>query len=216
MQKKLLGAQVDLVGRATIIPNPNLNLDEVAIPEKAAWEIYTPFIIRALIRRGMDARQAVEAVEEKADIARRILMEEMSQRPVIISRAPVLHKYGVMAAWPKLSTRDVMEIHPFLVTGFGADFDGDAMQFHVPVDPEAVKEAIDKLLPSKNLISFRRFEAAMLPTMEYLAGLYYLSSLKPQGAPVVVRTRRELYERLRSGELDPHQRVVLLEEDERR
>ena len=216
VQKKLLGAQVDLVGRATIIPNPNLNLDEVAIPEKAAWEIYTPFIIRGLIRRGMDARQAVEAVEEKADIARRLLMEEMSQRPVIISRAPVLHKYGVMAAWPKLSTRDVMEIHPFLVTGFGADFDGDAMQFHVPVDPEAVKEAIDKLLPSKNLISFRRFEAAMLPTMEYLAGLYYLSSLKPQGAPVVVRTRRELYERLRSGELDPHQRVVLLEEDERR
>jgi len=213
MQKKLLGAQVDLVGRATIIPNPNLNLDEVAIPEKAAWEIYSPFIIRTLIRRGMFPRQAVEAVEERSGVARKVLLDEMSQRPVLISRAPVLHKYGILAAWPKLSQRDVMEIHPFLVTGFGADFDGDAMQFHVPADPKAVQEAIDKLLPSKNLISFRRFEATVVPTMEYLAGLYYLTSLEPKGAPVVIKSRSELLQKLKSGEINPSQRVVLMEDD---
>jgi len=211
VQKKLLGAQVDLVGRATIIPNPNLDLDEVAIPEEAAWEIYKPFIIRGLIRKGATPTQAIEALEKKTDKAKDILLQEMNNRPVIISRAPVLHKYGILAAWPKLTKNKVMEIHPFLVTGFGADFDGDAMQFHVPVDPAAVKEAIDKLLPSKNVISFQRFQAHAVPTMEYALGLHYLSSRKAKGDPVVFKNRHELLEALRSGKITPDQAVILEE-----
>jgi len=211
VQRKLLGAQVDLVGRATIIPNPNLDLDEVAIPEESAWEIYKPFILRGLIRKGSTPSQAVEAVEKKTEKAKDILLQEMRNRPVIISRAPVLHKYGILAAWPKLTKNKVMEIHPFLVTGFGADFDGDAMQFHVPVDPAAVKEAIEKLLPSKNVISFQRFQAHAVPTMEYALGLHYLSSRKEKGDPIVFKNREELLEALKSGKITPDQAVILTE-----
>ena len=209
MQKKLLGSQVDLVGRATIIPNPDLKLDEVGIPEELAWTVYEPFVVRSLIRRGARPRQAMEQVENRTEAAKKALEEEMSSRPVIISRAPVLHKYGVMAAWPKLTSRNVIEIHPFLVTGFGADFDGDAMQFHVPVDPDAIKEAIERMLPSRNLITFRRFEAGAIPTMEYAAGLFHLSKLQPKGAPIVVANREELLQKLKTGEISPDQRVIL-------
>ena len=211
VQKKLLGAQVDLVGRGTIIPNPNLDLDEVAIPEESAWEVYKPFIIRRLIKGGMPATAAFDSVEKRSDAARNALVSEMSSRPVLISRAPVLHKYGIMAAWPKLTKNTTIEIHPFLVSGFGADFDGDAMQFHVPVDPAAVKEAIEKMLPSKNLLSFQRFQAHMVPTMEYAAGLYHFSTLKLKKGvqPVRFKTRKELIEALRSGKISPDDPVIL-------
>lgn len=209
VQKKLLGAQVDLVGRATIIPNPNLHLDEVAIPEDSAWEVYKPFIVRRLIRGGYSPSQAIDAVEKRDEKAFKALQEEMASRPVIISRAPLLHKFGILAVWPRLTKNKVMEIHPFLVAGFGADFDGDAMQFHVPVDPRAVKEAIEKMLPSKNLIVPRRFEAIHTPSMEYLLGLHYLSTLRGRGEPMVFNSREELWEALRSGKISPDQNVIL-------
>ena len=212
VQKKLLGAQVDLVGRATIIPNPNLGFDEVAIPEESAWEVYKPFVIRGLVRGGMSPTEALSAVEDKSDKAKTLLLKEMSSRPVIISRAPLLHKYGILAAWPKLTNNKVMEIHPFLVGGFGADFDGDAMQFHVPVDPSAVKEAIDKMLPSKNLVSFQRFRAAQTPSMEYQLGLHYLSSQSGRGQPVTFKNRAQLLEALKSGQIRPDQNVIVLNE----
>jgi len=210
VQKKLLGAQVDLVGRSTIIPNPNLSLDEVAIPEDSAWEVYQPFIIRRLVRSGMSASQALSAVEKRSDDALDALTKEMASRPVIISRAPLLHKFGILAAWPRLTKNKVMEIHPFLVGGFGADFDGDAMQFHVPVDPAAVKEAVEKMLPSKNLISQQKFEAVNTPSMEYQLGLHYLSSLQGKGEPIVFRTKGELLDALKQGKVRPDQNVVVL------
>lgn len=205
VQKKLLGATTDLVGRGTIIPNVNLDIDEIGIPEKAAWEIYKPFILRALVRGGMDPRAAIETIENRDPKALKILLDEMEKRPVVVSRAPVLHKYGIMAFWPKLTKRTTVEIHPFVVTGFGADFDGDAMQFHVPVDPAAVKEAQEKMMPSKNLLLFQNFQAHLVPTMEYAAGLHYLSTRKPRRyAPLrKFGSRKEVIEALLRGEIQP-------------
>lgn len=210
VQRKLLGAAVDLVGRGTIIPNPNLSIDEVGIPEAAAWQIYRPFVIRRLVKGGYAAADAIKEVLSKSARAKAALLAEMGSRPVIISRAPVLHKFGVLAAWPRLIPGSVMELPPFLVGGFGADFDGDAMQFHVPVAPEAVKEAIERLLPSRNLFSLQDFSAIIKPSMEYTGGLYYLSRLKPDPRlpRASVSSREELIEKLRSGEIKPNQLVT--------
>ena len=209
VQRKLLGGTVDLVGRAVIIPNPNLGIDEVAIPEHVAWEIYKPYIVRRLIKKGHERVRAVELVIKRDDEAKRALLEEMQVRPVIISRAPVLWKFGVMAAWPRLTKNKTMEIHPFTVSGFGADFDGDTMQIHVPADPDAVREAIEKMMPSKALIGLTRFTAQHTPTMEYLAGLYYLSTLRGQGDPIRFSSVRALIDALKSGRIKPWQNVIL-------
>lgn len=212
VQKKLLGAQTDLVGRAVITPNPNLGLDEVGIPEAAAWNIYKPFIVRRLVREGVSKLEALQSIKDKDARAKKALLAEMEDRPVLISRAPVLHKYGVMAAWPKLTTGNTMEIHPFTVGGYGADFDGDTMQFHVPADPNAVNEAIERMLPSKNILSLRNFQAHYTPSHEYLGGLYYLSNQKAEGAPMRFRTRDEMITALKEGRITPNQRVIIEEE----
>jgi len=212
VQKKLLGATVDLVGRATIIPNPNLGIDEVAIPERSAWEIYKPFVIRRLVKAGYSRIDAVNKFLNRDPVAKEALLKEMQTRPVLISRAPVLHKHGIMAAWPRLTQNNVMEIPPFLVSAFGADFDGDAMQFHVPADHAAVKEAVEKLLPSKNLFTLQNFQVHIAPTMEYLGGLYYLSSQRGKGAPVHFATKEEFFNALRTGKIRPDQNVIIMSE----
>ena len=209
VQRKLLGGTVDLVGRATIIPNPNLGIDEVSIPEKMAWEIYKPYIVRRLVKKGHERTQAVKKVINQDEDAKRALLEEMDVRPVIISRAPVLWKFGVMAAWPRLTKNNTIEIHPFLVSGFGADFDGDTMQVHVPADPEAVKEATEKMMPSKAVTGLTRFTAQHTPTMEYLGGLYYLSTLKGQGQPIRFPNVKALIEALKENRIKPWQNVIV-------
>lgn len=210
VQRKLLGATVNLVGRATIIPNPNMSVDEVKIPEDAAWEIYKPYIIRRLIRKGIPVTRALEMVNERKPDAEKALHEEMKERPVIISRAPVLWKFGVMAAFPKITKNKTLEIHPLTVVHFGADFDGDAMNFHVPSDPKAVAEAKEKMLPSKVLFGLTRFQPMLVPTMEYLGGLYYLSNIKHGvGTPRRFRNLSELIAALLAKQLDPHQNVIV-------
>jgi DNA-directed RNA polymerase subunit beta' len=100
----------------------------------------------------------------------------MEARPVIINRAPTLHRYGVMAAWPRLVKGNVLKISPLVVKGFNADFDGDAMQFHVPAEESAVQEAVQKMLPSRNLFATRDFKVHATPLNEYIGGLFEASA----------------------------------------
>jgi hypothetical protein len=173
VQRRLLSSPVDFVGRAVITPDPDLDMDHVGLPENRAWEVYNDFIIRRLRRRGMQFTQAAEAVKNRTDDARDELLKEMEARPVYIDRAPVLHKFGVLAAWPKLTAGDTLRVSPLIVGGFNADFDGDAMQYHVPVTDEAVSEAISLMLPSRNLLSPADFKSPVhKPGQEYVGGLY--------------------------------------------
>lgn len=112
VQRKLLSSTVDLVGRAVITPNPDLDMDEVALPEEKAWDIYKPFVVRGLVRRGLPRMQAMQAVEDKTKEAGAELDRQMSSRPIVINRAPVLHRYGMMAFYPKLTKNKVMEVNP--------------------------------------------------------------------------------------------------------
>jgi len=215
-QRRVLSTPVDVVGRAVITPNPQLSMDQVGLPEEKAWTIYRPFITRRLIRRGMPATEAARAVADRHPTAKNALLEEMQARPVLINRAPTLHKYGFMAAWPTLVKGDTLQISPVVTPGFGADFDGDAMNYHVPVSDAAVREAKEKMLPSANLRDVRGFKLHYLPRHEFLLGLYLASTADNRNEPRSFRTRQDALRAYRRGELGLGDRVATLDEGEKK
>lgn len=213
MQRKLLSSTVDLVGRAVITPNPDLDMDEVALPEDKAWEIYKPFVVRGLVRRGMPRMQALQAVDERNKAAFAEMNTQMNSRPIVINRAPVLHRYGVMAFHPRLTKNKVMEVNPVITKGFGADFDGDAMQYHVPSTEAAAQEAIAKMLPSKNLFSVSGFKAQYVPNKDYQTGLYLASSRTNKNSkPRVFRNQQDALAAYRRGEISVDTQVHIVED----
>lgn len=213
MQRKLLSSTVDLVGRAVITPNPDLDMDEVALPEEKAWEIYKPFVVRGLVRRGLPRMEALRAVEEKNKSAFDELNKQMNAKPIVINRAPVLHRYGTMAFYPRLTKNKVMEVNPVITKGFGADFDGDAMQYHVPSTDDAAKEAVEKMLPSKNLFATANFKAHYVPNKDYQTGVYLASSkMNTRSKPRVYRNKKDALAAYRRGEIDVDTPVHIIED----
>lgn len=211
VQRQLLGTAVDLVGRSVITPNPDLDMDQVSVPEDKAWDIYRPFVVRSLVRRGMPRLQAARAAEERSPTAREALVQEMGSRPVIINRAPTLHRYGVMAAWPRLTKNDTLEVSPLVVKGFNADFDGDAMNYHVPATDEAAREAAEKMLPSNNLFSAANFKAHYGPSQEYVGGLYEASSrVDTKNRPRVFATTHDALRAYRRGEISVDRPIEII------
>jgi hypothetical protein len=210
MQRKLLSTTVDVVGRGVISPNANLDLDQVGIPINKAWEIYKPFIVRRLARQGVSPIRAAELVQNKDKLALTAMQQEMNDRPVIINRAPVLHRYGVMAFKPILVDNETMQLCPAVVTGFGADFDGDTMNYHVPVSDGAVKDALEKMLPSKNLLSTKTFKVHQLPKNEYQGGLYQATAFVSNKPERYFATKADAIRAYKSGEIGPDQKVVIL------
>jgi DNA-directed RNA polymerase subunit beta len=201
VQQKLIGTTVDLVGRAVVVPNPDLNMDEVGLPESRAWEVYTPFIARRLIKKGVPHVQALEYIKNKHDVAKKAMLEEINERPVIVTRAPTLHRYGLMAFWPKLTKGDTLQISPIVVGGFGMDFDGDASNYHVPATDESRDEVVHKLLPSKNLLNPSKFQAHYLPRQEYVGGLFNATKVNSEKKPRVFATKQDALRALQNGEI---------------
>jgi len=160
-QRRLIGGTLDTVGRAAITPNPTMDMDHVGIPESKAWQVYRPFIMRRLARQynvGAEAKVPVtelaQWVARKDPRAKQALLDEMQERPVMINRAPVWHRYGYMAAWPKLVKGETLHISPITTTGFGADFNGDSFiscsvpcvingEFHVG----SIESLVAKIIP---------------------------------------------------------------------
>ena len=212
VQRKLLASATDLVGRATIVPNPDLDMDQVGLPETRAWDVYQPFIVRRLVRRGMNRMDAVRAVKERKPEAREAMVHEMDARPVILNRAPVHHRYGIMAFRPRLEKGDTLHVSPLIVTGFGADFDGDAMQYHVPATDEAVRDAYEKMLPSRNLLATSSFKAHQLPSREYAAGLYAASAMRTDRRPRVFATKADALAAYRRGEINVDHPVEIVDD----
>jgi len=211
LQRRLLSSTVDVVGRAVITPNPDLDMDHVGLPESRAWNIYRNFVVRRLKRRGMPLVRALQAVEDKSPLAKAEMLKEMEARPVIINRAPVLHRFGIMAFYPKLTKGDTLQISPLVVGGFNADFDGDAMQYHVPVADEAVEEAQEKMLPSRNLLSPADFKRPMhKPSQEYTGGLYTASTRRSSRPKRTFRNVRDAVAAYRRGELNVDDEVQIM------
>jgi DNA-directed RNA polymerase beta subunit len=179
VQRNLLGVPTDTVARGVIVPDGDLDLDSVGIPEEKAWEIYKPHIVHNLTKRGMPWALAANAIEERKDIAKEALLKEMEVRPVLFDRAPVLHKWGIHAFRPKLVKGDAIRINSFVQKGFSADHDGDAMNISAPYSEEAIKEAYELLLPSKSLIKSSDMKSPMHKISSENAGGLYLASLPP-------------------------------------
>jgi DNA-directed RNA polymerase subunit beta' len=199
-QKHVLRREQDLVGRGTIIPEPKLGIDEVGIPEDMAWTIFQPFVMRELINQGYKAADADQAISDKSFIAQKALSAVMNDRPVLLNRAPSLHKFSVMAFQPKLVSGRAIKIPPLIVKGFNADFDGDTMHVHVPVLPKAVDEARN-MLPSKHLFNPGTGSIMMSPSQESAIGLYFLTQ-DGQPVPAKFPNTEALKSALESKEID--------------
>lgn len=151
-QKRFFKPRQDLSGRSPIVNGPDLNIDEVALPEDMSWRIFEPFIIRELVSSGLKPVQAKKHLDDKTSFARRALEIAMSKRPVWLNRAPSLHRHSIMAFRPVMTPGNSIKLHPFVYKGFNADNDGDTMAVHVPATEEAAQEA-NEFLPSKHVFS---------------------------------------------------------------
>ena len=173
-QDKVIGKRQDLSGRSVIIPEPELNLDEVAIPKAMAMEMYKPFVVKEMTR-SLTARTPLDAlmkIKANEPAAVKALERVFKERPVIMKRDPTLHKFGVQAFMPKLTDGKAIKIHPLVCGGLNADFDGDTMALYVPVTAEAVEEAKQTMMPSKNLFSPTHFGIMPTPSQDGVIGLY--------------------------------------------
>jgi DNA-directed RNA polymerase subunit beta' len=176
-QDKLVKKKQDLSMRSTIVPDPSLGLDEIAIPRKAARELYKPFIVRELRHAfGMPPLAAQRAVEENSPEAEKALDRVGAERPLLVKRDPVLHRYGIQAFKPRFVEGAAIGIHPLVTSGFNADFDGDAMAAFVPVTKQAVEEA-RRMMPSNMLFSPASGKAAYTPIKEMQVGLFGLTEI---------------------------------------
>ena len=212
VSRRLFRTYTDLVGRGVITPDPNLNVDQVGLPEDMAWTLYKPFIIRRLVQQGMSFIDALDAWESRGDEARAALKEEMRRRPVILSRSPVLHKFGMLAHWPVIVSDKTIHMPLLPLKGYGADFDGDQMNVHVPVTEAARREAIERMLPSRNLIDPRQFRPALVPRLDLQFGMYRAAHPDAEALkrpPVYFKSRRDMLMALLRGEIDIDQPVVI-------
>lgn len=174
VQSKLLKSRQDLAARSTIIPDPDLTVDEVGIPLPIAKNIYRPFVVRNLTRMGHGALQAQEMLKREDPVALRALEKEMDSRPVLMKRDPVLHRYGVQAFKPHITSGRAIRIPPLITESMGADFDGDQVSLYVPVSGKAVEDA-HRMFPSENLLNPATGKPVFAPRNEMLVGLYRLS-----------------------------------------
>ncbi|MGA1993039.1 MAG: DNA-directed RNA polymerase subunit beta' [Bryobacteraceae bacterium] len=180
-RQNLLGKRVDYSGRSVIVVGPDLRLNQCGLPKKMALELFKPFIYHRLEQRGhcTTIKQAKELVEQQDPVVWDILEEVIRDHPILLNRAPTLHRLGIQAFEPVLVEGKAIKIHPLVCTAFNADFDGDQMAVHIPLSPEAQIEASTLMLASNNILSPAHGTPIAVPTQDMVLGLYYLSKSRP-------------------------------------
>ena len=176
-RQNLLGKRVDYSGRSVIVVGPELQLHECGLPKDMAVELFKPFIIRKLIERGIvkTVKSAKKIVDSKIPVVWDILENLLKSHPVLLNRAPTLHKLGIQAFQPKFVEGKAIHLHPLVCTAFNADFDGDQMAVHVPLGQEAITEASLLILSSYNILSPSNGMPIVVPSKDIVLGLYYLT-----------------------------------------
>jgi DNA-directed RNA polymerase subunit beta' len=195
-RQNLLGKRVDYSGRSVIVVGPELKLHQCGLPKKMALELFKPFIYNQLEKQGHAAtiKQAREMVERQEPIVWDILEEVIREHPVLLNRAPTLHRLGIQAFEPVLVEGKAIKIHPLVCTAFNADFDGDQMAVHIPLSPEAQIEAAVLMLASNNILSPANGQPIAVPSQDIVLGCYYLTRDKKgsKGEGRVFATREEV------------------------
>lgn len=179
-RQNLLGKRVDYSGRSVIVVGPELKLHQCGLPKDMAIELFKPFVIRKLIERGHNktVKSARKVVDRKDPIIWDILEKIIEAHPVLLNRAPTLHRLGIQAFQPVLIDGRAIQLHPMVCTAFNADFDGDQMAVHVPLSYEAQLEASLLMLSSHNILSPQNGSPIVVPTQDIVLGCYYLTKLK--------------------------------------
>ncbi len=180
-RQNLLGKRVDYSARSVIVVGPELKMGECGLPKLMAAELYKPFVIRKLIERGIvkTVKSAKKIVDRKDPIIWDILEYVMKGHPVLLNRAPTLHRLGIQAFQPKMIEGKAIQLHPLACTAFNADFDGDQMAVHLPLSNEAILEAQILMLQSHNILNPANGAPITVPSQDMVLGLYYITKLRP-------------------------------------
>ncbi len=188
-RQNLLGKRVDYSGRSVIVVGPELKLHECGLPKDMAAELFKPFIIRKLIERGIvkTVKSARKLVDRKEAVVWDILENILKGHPVMLNRAPTLHRLSIQAFQPKLIEGKAIQLHPLVCAAFNADFDGDQMAVHVPLSNAAVLEAQLLMLSSHNILNPQNGAPMTLPSQDMVLGLYYISKGKKTIGDEIVR-----------------------------
>ena len=188
-RQNLLGKRVDYSARSVIVVGPELKLSECGIPKEMAAELYKPFVIRKLIERGIvkTVKSAKKIIDRKEPVVWDILENVIKGHPVLLNRAPTLHRLGIQAFQPKLIEGKAIQLHPLVCTAFNADFDGDQMAVHLPLGPEAILEAQLLMLASHNILNPANGAPVTVPSQDMVLGLYYMTKERKSTKDVPVK-----------------------------
>jgi len=188
-RQNLLGKRVDYSGRSVIVVGPKLRLHQCGLPREMALELFQPFVIRALLEESgvKNIRAAKNLLQRRPQMVWEILENVVAGHPVLLNRAPTLHRLGIQAFEPILLSGRAIQLHPLVCPAFNADFDGDQMAVHVPLGLEAQAEARLLMLATHNWLSPATGEPSILPSQDMILGFYYLTTLKPNPAEKLVR-----------------------------
>ena len=183
-RQNLLGKRVDYSGRSVIVVGPQLSLNQCGLPKEMAIELFKPFVVNKLIERGyvQNIKSAKKKIERSEAIVWDILEEVIDGHPVLLNRAPTLHRLGIQAFEPKLVEGRAIQLHPLVCTAFNADFDGDQMAVHVPLSIEAQTEARMLMLATNNILAPATGKPIITPTQDMVLGMYYLTIIKDETA----------------------------------
>jgi DNA-directed RNA polymerase subunit beta' len=210
-RQNLLGKRVDYSGRSVIVVGPTLKLHQCGLPKKMALELFKPFIFGKLEARGLATtiKAAKKMVERETPEVWDILAEVIREHPVLLNRAPTLHRLGIQAFEPVLIEGKAIQLHPLVCAAFNADFDGDQMAVHVPLTLEAQLEARALMMSTNNILSPANGEPIIVPTQDVVLGLYYISRdrINAKGEGKVFADPDEVHRALATGAVDLHARV---------
>src|SRR2546421_3032790 len=185
-RQNLLGKRVDYSGRSVIVVGPELKLHECGLPKKMALELFKPFVMRELVSKGFtqNIKSAKRMVERVRPEVWDVLDEVIKEHPVLLNRAPTLHRLGIQAFMPVLVEGSAIQIHPLVCSAFNADFDGDQMAVHVPLFSGAIAEAKNLMMSSNNILSASDGHPVISPTQDIVLGCYWLTAARgkqPEG-----------------------------------
>ncbi len=188
-RQNLLGKRVDYSARSVIVVGPEMKLFECGLPKDMAAELYKPFVIRKLIERGIvkTVKSAKKIIDKKEPVVWDILENVLKGHPVLLNRAPTLHRLGIQAFQPKLIEGKAIRLHPLVCTAFNADFDGDQMAVHLPLGPEAILEAQLLMLASHNILNPANGSPITVPSQDMVLGLYYMTKERKSTPEVPVK-----------------------------
>ena len=216
-RQNLLGKRVDYSARSVIVVGPELKMGECGLPKLMAAELYKPFIIRKLIERGIvkTVKSAKKIVDRKDPIIWDILEYVMKGHPVLLNRAPTLHRLGIQAFQPKMIEGKAIQLHPLACTAFNADFDGDQMAVHLPLSNEAILEAQMLMLQSHNILNPANGAPITVPAQDMVLGLYYITKLREgaKGQGLTFYGPEEALIAYNEGKVDIHAPVKVLVDD---